>query len=528
MAESVDGEDRISELPVHIIHHILCRTNLDLREAAITCVLSKKWHYYWLSRPYLLFRQCKRNSCIPLENFVKLIDRPLRIHVEQNLYLAKFFLAYRDRELDPYLDHWIESAIKVNVSVLVIHAPDIDSSYYSLPDVVYDAKKLNTLWLSRCKFEFDISTTHIRFCSLVALFLYNVHISDAQMQSVIDKCPSIRNIRVLACKGMSKLYVVGRLHLHSLAVLLCKLDSVIVQAPKLESFSYTECIDQGNFHPCKIDILDGNNTLQTLELTGSSITDQQFRDVFHKFPNISVLHLTGCYKLKHIEIQSEKLNKVTLSKLESIEKIMIQAPNLSQFDFEGDKMPFLSMDSSSLERARLNFFLPRTVISNFGDVDSSWYTNLNHFVQNFNYSKGLMLVIFCRKTKNILIYENPREILIPPSHNVEIFIVPILSIELIIGSILLNRPSIMSILPCTDSKVLQVLPALERCTQNQNCGKECPFSTRFFHKHRILEEIISCTGTSEEEMASIWYTWLKSTSLIGKVNNFMFKWKEQA
>ncbi|XP_049398544.1 uncharacterized protein LOC125862501 [Solanum stenotomum] len=125
------------------------------------------------------------------------------------------------------------------------------------------------------------------------------------------------------------------------------------------------------------------------------------------------------------------------------------------------------------------------------------------------------------QTKNIIIYENPREIVIPPSHDVVIFI---LCVESIIGMLMRYCPRIMSIIPCTNSKVLQVLSVLKGCAQKQNCGKECPFNTELFHRDRILKEVISCTGT-EEGMASIWHSWLKSTSLIDQVTNFMFKWE---
>lgn len=71
------------------------------------------------------------------------------------------------------------------------------------------------------------------------------------------------------------------------------------------------------------------------------------------------------------------------------------------------------MNPSSLERARLDFVLPDTVISNFGDVDRSWYTNLHLFVQKFNYSKGLIFAISCHKIKSILIYEIQEKLLFP-------------------------------------------------------------------------------------------------------------------
>ncbi|KAG5572692.1 hypothetical protein H5410_062458 [Solanum commersonii] len=412
--------------------------------------------------------------------YVKLVDQSLRSHVEKNLHFEQFILTYQDPELDSHVHTWIELAVKLNVTVLGIHPSFLCS--YSLPDVIYDAKNLTTLRLSKCNFEFDISTTHITFNCLEALCLNNVHISDNQLQ---------RDSNVTVLSGYKQLSY------------------------------FWPSTSQDNLLPHEIAILDGYNTLQTLKLTGASIMDQQFRDVSYKFPNISQLDLTSCYKLKNIEIQIEKLKKFTISDLNSLEKVTIQSPNLLEFGFYGSKMPFSYMDTSSLKRSRLNFFLPST---NFGNVDNSWYTNLNHFVQKFNYSKGLILIIFCRQANIIIIYENPREIVIPPNHKVEICIIaPMLHIESIIGPLLINRPKIMSILPCINSKALQVMSTLKGCTQMQNVGKECPFDTKW---HRNLKEVISCTGTPEEGMAaSMWYLWLKSTFVIDQVNNFMLKWK---
>ncbi|KAK6773419.1 hypothetical protein RDI58_028657 [Solanum bulbocastanum] len=68
---------------------------------------------------------------------------------------------YRETKLDSHVDTWIELTVKLNVRVLEIYASFLRP--YSLPDVIYDAKKLTTLRLRMCKFEFDISTTAIRF-----------------------------------------------------------------------------------------------------------------------------------------------------------------------------------------------------------------------------------------------------------------------------------------------------------------------------------------------------------------------------
>uniref|UniRef100_A0A0V0GTR3 Putative ovule protein n=1 Tax=Solanum chacoense TaxID=4108 RepID=A0A0V0GTR3_SOLCH len=102
---------------------------------------------------------------------------------------------------------------------------------------------------------------------------------------------------LVCCQGISKCHICGLVHLKYFDASYCKLHSVIVQAPYLQCFRYTEPTEQDNLLPREIAILDGYNTLQTLELTGASITDQQFRDVSYKFPNISELELK-CFKLK--------------------------------------------------------------------------------------------------------------------------------------------------------------------------------------------------------------------------------------
>ncbi|XP_027769613.1 uncharacterized protein LOC114075331 [Solanum pennellii] len=129
------------------------------------------------------------------------------------------------------------------------------------------------------------------------------------------------------------------------------------------------------------------------------------------------------------------------------------------------------------------------------------------------------------QTNNILIYENPRDIVIPSSNDIEMIIAPVLDVESIIRKLMINNPEIISILPCTNSKALEVFSALKWCTQKQKCGKECPFNTELFHNHHRLKEVSSCNGAVEEGTASIWYSWLKSTSLIDQATNLMLTWE---
>ncbi|KAJ4956734.1 hypothetical protein NE237_013517 [Protea cynaroides] len=71
--------DRISDLPLNIMEHIL--TRLLIRDAVRTSVLSKKWKYKWVSLPELVFDYSLQDA---LQNghdkIVKFVDRLLLLH----------------------------------------------------------------------------------------------------------------------------------------------------------------------------------------------------------------------------------------------------------------------------------------------------------------------------------------------------------------------------------------------------------------------------------------------------------------
>lgn len=57
------------------------------------------------------------------------------------------------------------------------------------------------------------------------------------------------------------------------------------------------------------------------------------------------------------------------------------------------------------------------------------------------------------QTNNILIYENPKDVVIPPSNDIEMIIAPVLDVESIVRKLMINNPESVSILPRTNSKV---------------------------------------------------------------------------
>lgn len=83
----IADEDRISSLPDHILHCIL--RGLEAKNAAQTCVLSKRWRYVWTKLHTLKFRYPNYQLSPPLEN-------NLNIKTASFTESVRHFLSHRD------------------------------------------------------------------------------------------------------------------------------------------------------------------------------------------------------------------------------------------------------------------------------------------------------------------------------------------------------------------------------------------------------------------------------------------------
>lgn len=103
-----EGVDRISNLPGHILHHIL--SFVDARAAARTSVLSRRWMYIWRSIPILDFEDF---SSWKSDKFIDFVDRTLEFHDESNI--KEFCLSCDAYLNEPRIEKWISTVISHNV-----------------------------------------------------------------------------------------------------------------------------------------------------------------------------------------------------------------------------------------------------------------------------------------------------------------------------------------------------------------------------------------------------------------------------
>ncbi|CAA0833996.1 F-box/LRR-repeat protein [Striga hermonthica] len=139
-------DDRISQLPIPILHHILC--SLSQKEALRTCVLSKQWRHIGSTRPnldfseerfndtqemsasvncssilqHILYQLCRpwshRGSTRPNlnssgsteQNFFSVVNQTLQGYLDRNFSIHKLYLDFSRPDSPPavsLLDKWI-------------------------------------------------------------------------------------------------------------------------------------------------------------------------------------------------------------------------------------------------------------------------------------------------------------------------------------------------------------------------------------------------------------------------------------
>ncbi|KAI3867457.1 hypothetical protein MKX03_010037 [Papaver bracteatum] len=150
--DSSSGEDRISNLPDSLIHHILSFLS-DTTYAVQTCVLSKRWRYLWTSLPvlkisdefhyresdveddYYIDRQ--DNRCV-INRYMKFVDKVLSLRDNDSdiqMFHFQYSQSYHwcDEKSERFVNTCIAAAASHNVQELCIKIkPSNDSEFLRL------------------------------------------------------------------------------------------------------------------------------------------------------------------------------------------------------------------------------------------------------------------------------------------------------------------------------------------------------------------------------------------------------------
>lgn len=233
--------DRFGELPDSLLIHIL--SFLNLKEAAITCVLSKRWQFLWAELPRLEFSpELSRLNDMgdsgamieKMRNFVSWVNRTLAVRTVN--YLERFdvsFFCYKLFFSD--LDAWVKFAVDNKVTKLNLHIFSLDD-LYTLPEVMYSCPSLTTLHVIGCLMDFKRT---IEWKSLTDLHLQLVRVDQHLLDEILSSCPVLYTLYLERCRGFDRLEV-NSPSLHSLSIVDCEYEDAAslllnISAPYIHS-----------------------------------------------------------------------------------------------------------------------------------------------------------------------------------------------------------------------------------------------------------------------------------------------------
>ncbi|XP_045830889.1 F-box/FBD/LRR-repeat protein At4g26340-like [Trifolium pratense] len=187
------ADDRISNLPKHILCHIL--SFLPTEDAFATRILSKKWLPLWLSIPSLDFDQHRSTSLLPSSSsfiqfvYAAILGRPihqpiktLRLKGDCSNFHAKILLnAIADRKVE---NLQIDISNRENYFV-----------FCKLPSTIFTIKTLVVLNLQSANFNVFPSSVHLP--PLKSLHLENVRFLDSEyFVNLLNGCPILENLKI--------------------------------------------------------------------------------------------------------------------------------------------------------------------------------------------------------------------------------------------------------------------------------------------------------------------------------------------
>ncbi|XP_038715721.1 F-box/FBD/LRR-repeat protein At1g13570-like isoform X2 [Tripterygium wilfordii] len=195
--------DKISSLPGHIIDQIL--SQLPIKDAVRTSVLSSKWRYRWAKIPHLVFD----NKCVSVpsedQTFGKnklthIIDHVLLLH---NGPIQKFKLSHRDLIGICDVDRWILYLSRSTIREFVLEI--WKGQRYKLPSCLFSFENLIHLELFNCLLK--PPSTFKGFRSLKSLDLQHITLAPDAFENLISSCPLLEKLTLMNFDGFTHLKI---------------------------------------------------------------------------------------------------------------------------------------------------------------------------------------------------------------------------------------------------------------------------------------------------------------------------------
>ncbi|XAR64100.1 hypothetical protein NMG60_11024309 [Bertholletia excelsa] len=195
--------DRISNLPGHVLDKVL--SQLSLRDAVRTSVLSSKWRYKWMTLPHLVFDNQSVSIPSQEQTFIKsklvnIVDHVLLLHTGS---IHKFKLSHRDLQGVSDIDRWILYLSRGSVREFILEI--WKGHRYKLPSSLYSFQKLIHLELFNCLL--NPPPTFGGFRGLKSLDLQHVTMDQDVFENLISSCPLLERLTLMNFDGFTLLNI---------------------------------------------------------------------------------------------------------------------------------------------------------------------------------------------------------------------------------------------------------------------------------------------------------------------------------
>ncbi|GFP99790.1 putative F-box/LRR-repeat protein at5g02930 [Phtheirospermum japonicum] len=192
--------DRLSALPDSLIIHIISLIGYNVKEAAVTSVLSKRWQFIWSELP----RLCFRNRSLEIEkkrDFVSWVGRTLLLR-SSGTYLEKFKIDFLYEEcFASDLNALVRFAVRSKAKELILMLYS-SAHLYTLPQVLYSNSSLRYLHLEQCVVA---PRRTINWRSMTALCIQGAELDEHVIHKVLSGCPVLRRLWLMECWGFERL-----------------------------------------------------------------------------------------------------------------------------------------------------------------------------------------------------------------------------------------------------------------------------------------------------------------------------------
>ncbi|XP_050230989.1 putative F-box/LRR-repeat protein At4g00320 [Mercurialis annua] len=419
MEKRVKAEDYASQLPQHLLHHIL--SFLSIKQIIQTSVLSKTWYQAWNTLHILefdfddIFKQnrakymaIESTTNMNIQQLYSFVDQIWLTRRRQMISLKKFTVimpwSYQTPSMSA-IDQWIGYALESHVKELKVKPGDFlnnEPVKYMVPLSVFDSKWMQVLCLYRSKLKLPFSG-NVKLPCLKKITFEFVDLDDNFIRELLAGSPMLEDIYISAVSGIKELHVSNLVKLGKIFLRFPDLEKLTIDGPNLESITLHLRIEKHKW----CNSVNLGVSCKYLSIS-SPISDKWLNEQLKRLPHLENLELYFCPKLERIEISNPLVSKLFINRCDKLSIVQIDAPCLRYFTYIGDIVSVLS----SLNRITLSEV---SLHINSKNMDITWYVRLIELLANLNTSFNVLKYVFRSWTgKWIVIPEEARKMVAPP------------------------------------------------------------------------------------------------------------------